>query len=583
MLFMTKLNPEKHIAPLMNSDISIEGDETTKELFKLCQLTQKDLEALAKIDDIMEEHAANIAKRHYDMIMMIPEIKEIFNEHTTFEAYTRLIAMYYKQLTKPKLDTSYVKYRKKIGQIHSRIHLTDEWFVGSYVRVYEYMFPLIVSRFHSKPDVLSNVLTALNRIITLDSLIVLGSYQEANDYYLVENVSKVMDSVMGTDKVGGLLDDVASTVEETSSISSAAIQLSASVQEVADNATTVSGNTVKMIDESQVGQEVIKGSLDGFLKMADDFNSMEEKIEHLIHDVQEVTKIVELIKNIADETNLLALNASIEAARAGESGRGFSVVASEVRELAEQTKASVKQISTTIAEIQTDSQDVGTTVEKMSSVLKERVEQANKAIGSMAQIMEQIKAVGESTSNIAAIAQEQSAATQDITDRMVVVHDHTGKIKEGTNITGESIYQASLEVDELRKSAIDAIPQLTGGQLIRVVQTEHRLWRWWLYNTLLGYHTEDLRAASGIENCRLSQWIKQVENDQDGAAMLSFKTLRKLHEIFHSKVEEIAQMTKREQEIEAKEIMLEFETLSTELLDALEKLQVEYHNLTNDG
>src|SRR5699024_7456874 len=174
---------------------------------------------------------------------------------------------YFKQLTKPKIDAEYISYRKKIGDIHSRIHLTGEWYIGSYVRVYEYLFPMIVSRYHSEPSVLTDILTALNRIITFDSLVVLTSYQEANDYYLVENINEVTDSVMGANKVGALLNDVASTVRETSSISDAATELNQSVQQVAENAITVSGNTVKMIEDSQKGHDLIETSLNGFLNM----------------------------------------------------------------------------------------------------------------------------------------------------------------------------------------------------------------------------------------------------------------------------------------------------------------------------
>ena len=133
-------------------------DEIPKEIYeimKLVQLTKQDVEYLALIDDMMEEHAPSIAERHYEMVMDIPEIKEIFEEFTTYDRYVPAITNYYKQLTKPKLDQAYVDYRKKIGEIHSRIQLTEEWYIGSYIRVYEYLIPYITARFAIKPKQLS--------------------------------------------------------------------------------------------------------------------------------------------------------------------------------------------------------------------------------------------------------------------------------------------------------------------------------------------------------------------------------------------------------------------------------------------
>src|SRR5699024_5546729 len=140
-------------------------------------------------------------KRHYDMIMDTPEIKSIFDEFTTFERYISAITAYFKQLTKPVLDQNYVDYRKKIGKIHSRIELTEEWYIGSYVRVYEYLVPYITEKFASKPNELASILVALNRIITFDTIIVLMAYEEANEFKLIENVSGAMDEVMGIDEI----------------------------------------------------------------------------------------------------------------------------------------------------------------------------------------------------------------------------------------------------------------------------------------------------------------------------------------------------------------------------------------------
>ena len=121
------------------------------EIIKLVQLTNEDLEHLKLIEDIIAEHVETIAERHYNMVMAIPEIKQIFNTYTTYERYVPAIIHYFKQLANPQLNEQYIENRIKIGKIHRQIQLTEEWFIGSYIRVYEYLVPHIVAKFSSQP------------------------------------------------------------------------------------------------------------------------------------------------------------------------------------------------------------------------------------------------------------------------------------------------------------------------------------------------------------------------------------------------------------------------------------------------
>src|SRR5699024_7285604 len=188
--------------------------EEIHEIIKLVQLSKRDIEALHLIANLMEEHAPTIAERHYEMIMDIPEIKQIFEEFTTYDRYVPAITNYYKQLTKPQLDHTYIEYRKKIGAIHSHIQLTEEWYIGSYIRVYEYLVPYITAKFASNPMQLANILVALNKIITFDMILVLEAYEEANNYKLIESISDAMDEITKIDEVAHMLEVVEQTTEE---------------------------------------------------------------------------------------------------------------------------------------------------------------------------------------------------------------------------------------------------------------------------------------------------------------------------------------------------------------------------------
>jgi methyl-accepting chemotaxis protein len=572
MLFGSKIDVLEKIQPFTESDLEIQDmGRHMQQILKLIQLTQKEKSILQKISPLMKEHAPEMAKRHYGMIMELPQIKPIFEANSNFERYTKAIINYYNQLSNTRIDKEYVEYRKKIGQIHSRIHLTDEWFIGSYIRVYEYLLPIIIKEFHRSPSDLSDILLALIKIITFDSLIVLSSYQEANDFALVQNISKVMDYVISIDKVKGLLQNVGSSLTEAVNVSAAAQELNASVQEVAQNAVQVAENATDMIREANIGKDVIESSLNGFIQIADDFLETKDKIEQLINQVLDISKVVGFIKGIAEETNLLALNASIEAARAGESGRGFAVVANEVRKLAEQTKSSVEQISETIQQIQTDAHVVGKIVESMSTNMSERVGHTQAAIETLNKIVQEIDLVGDSTSNIAAIAEQQSAATNNIATHINNVHENMEEVRQSAEETGKSIYEVSLEVNHLRRETIAEILEPTPLQISRVIQTEHLLWRWRIYNAELGFnelHESDI----DYRNSYLTKWLESSKSNSDYTASTILKDIEREVQYFYQVLSEICDQFSQGNKENTDGLMRKYEESSKRMQSLLQTL-----------
>lgn len=571
MLFGSKFDALEKIELFRESDLEIQNmGPHMQQILKLIQLTQKEKDTLNKISPLMEKHAPEMAKRHYEMIMELPQIKSIFEANSNFERYTKAIINYYNQLPKASIDKDYIEYRKKIGQIHSRIHLTDEWFIGSYIRVYEYLLPIIIKEFHRSPSELSDILLALIKIITFDSLIVLNSYQEANDFTLVQDISKVMDYVISIDKTKDLLQHTEGALASAIDVSAATQELNSSVQEVANNAVQVAENSNEMIQDAKEGKEVIESSLNGFVQMVDDFLETKNKIGQLINEVLDISKVVGFIKGIAEETNLLALNASIEAARAGESGRGFAVVASEVRKLAEQTKSSVEQISKTINQIQSEAYEVGKKVESISTHMTERVGHTQTAIKTLNKIVQEIDLIGDSTSNIAAIAEQQSAATNNITEHINNMQEQMEKVRYSAVETGKSIYEVSLGVNQLRRETIAEILEPTPPEISRVIQTEHLLWKWRIYNGDLGFYEWD-ESVIDYRNSYLTKWLETVKGNPQYSSFTTLGELEREVKNFYQILKEIcaAQGDKDKRNI----LMKRYENSSQSMKNLLQTLK----------
>src|SRR5699024_1027274 len=417
----------------------------------------------------------------------IPEVKEFFNEFTTYERYVPAIIHYFKQLTNPKLDDEYILYRKKIGAIHSRIKLTEEWYIGSYMRVYEFLMPYIAARYATNPQLLASILTALNRIITFDTILVLQAYKEMNDSNLIENVSDAMDEIMKIDEVGSLLFVVDETAKEADDMNEATKQLNSSVDEIASTAHKASERTSMMVDQAKDSKGIVETSLNGFLKMIDEFQQSKKDFEALTDKVNSISEVIEFIKSIADQTNLLALNASIEAARAGEHGLGFAVVAEEVRKLAEQTKMSVENITKEMVEVQPESNNVSASIETFSKNLSEHVEDTNESMLAIDEIMAHIDEVNKAIATIASITEREAHMTEKISVKMSMLQEHFETTKKMTFETGRSLYTAGVGVNEIRKTAVKSVKTPTPEQQARLDETDTNVAKWLEYNDVSGF------------------------------------------------------------------------------------------------
>lgn len=554
----------------------IQSTERLNQKLKFLQLTKKDLEHLRKLEDIIEKHAAEITQRHYEMILEFPALKNIIDTHSTVERLSGTFIAYLKTIPKAHINIEYIQHRRKIGQAHSRIKMPQEWFIGSFTRVYEYLLPAITRRFAKNPAELSDILLALHRILSLDSQIALAAYQEAHDFQVVENASNIMEIIIGTDKVNALLgtiEAVGSTIREVESVSASTEQLNASVEEIAGSASHMHDHTGHVIEEINSGKETIQLSLDGFHKVAGDFKQTKSYINHLINEVENISTVIGFIRDIAEQTNLLALNASIEAARAGEQGKGFAVVAAEVRKLAEQTTKSVNQITSTIKQMQHEADQVETMTDETIQQLNSQVEKSQKASRALDQIITKVDEIGSSTGNIAVITKQQAAATDDITQSMATLFEETKEIGKKSVETGEAVFEISLEFNQLRLDAIQSIPFLRNKELIRIVQTEHLLWKWWLYNNILGYHQMDDSDLVDEHHCRFGKWYSQMKNSNPQFAELpSFRALEEPHRKVHQLAEQIYRTNHKGNQSEAKELLIELEALSREMIDGLQKL-----------
>lgn len=244
-------------------------------------------------------------------------------------------------------------------------------------------------------------------------------------------------------------------VQSTAATSMAATveQMVVSIDQVKDNANEAHHISDEAGSISEEGAAVIHSAASEMLKISEAVQSSSEIVEALGHQSDQITSIVNTIREIADQTNLLALNAAIEAARAGEQGRGFAVVADEVRKLAERTSLSTTEIAEMVSKIQTGTRSAVQSMQTGVSQVSNGVELANQAGQSINRIREGAQRVTLVVNDISDAIQEQSSASNDIARKL----ESIAQMSEHNAVAGEQTANAARQLESLSNGLHDAV------------------------------------------------------------------------------------------------------------------------------
>ena len=228
--------------------------------------------------------------------------------------------------------------------------------------------------------------------------------------------------------------------ESTSSVASAITQMNATVQSIAQNAVDAASAASQADRDANQGNELVTISSEAISRLAQSVERSAEVINQLEDEATGVGSVLEVITGIAEQTNLLALNAAIEAARAGEHGRGFAVVADEVRTLASRTQQSTTEIQAIIERLQSGARDAVSVMDAGKEHAHHSVEKANETRESLEGITLSVKTISTMNTQIASAAEEQSAVTEDINRHILQI---SGLLDDTLKLSSEATKNSS--------------------------------------------------------------------------------------------------------------------------------------------
>jgi len=424
----------------------------------------------------------------------------------------------------------------------------------------------------------------------------------ANIHQMIQRLQESIETTASAaTQISSSSEELAAGVQEqlaqTNEVAAAVEEMTRTIIENSNNATRTAQVATENGKIAQAGGQVVIETTKKMREIADVVNASASTVEKLGVSSQHISEIISVIDDIADQTNLLALNAAIEAARAGEQGKGFAVVADEVRKLAERTTQATKEIAEMIKAIQSETRDVVDSMKRGTKEVEEGMKLADKAGEALEKIVSETQKTIDMINQIAAASEEQSATSEQISRNVETISSvssesangvaQIARSADGLNRLTENLRNLVLKfrVDNTRKLETDSQPDNGSGIKhgnghqrktvnldIERSKTAHRIYKLKLSMVVAGKEELDEKQVADFHSCELGKWYYS-EGVRQFKGKTVFEELGKWHVDLHKTAAQIVRLVASSKSAEAKAKLSEIDEYSRHVVVLLDEMK----------
>lgn len=349
---------------------------------------------------------------------------------------------------------------------------------------------------------------------------------------VVMRLNETMSIIGDNSLMKDTFEQVESQTMSIKHMENASLNLEDSIDNISSAMGNIRDNTHNIIEVSQNITNDMNDSITAVNQSSKRIEVINNRVQNFKGKIGKIEEIVDLVKKVANQSNLLALNASIEAARAGEAGKGFAVVADQVRLLSSNTAESDEDIVKYVSELKENIDELALAMDETTVSLAEGNSKVEKSIVSMQQMNNQMISIREGVDSVFNDIDTQTKVTRSFSKQIENISQSYNTLSNDCLQTGRRVFKIGRYLDKTRSDLVRGCSKITEQDWVRVFEVDHFVLTWRVYNNIVGFEHLQKKQVDDPGRCKLGKWLKQV-SDERLIHSKEYISLSKSHEDLH--------------------------------------------------